>query len=228
VLAFSAGAASEDRLSIWLRNSRIVEPAKFEPFLAALVTVRAQRLQLAIPEFDRIVVMRLDMVRDKCRDDLAFAQAHRTKRLVLKLTARPALPRGFVVQPAHSTKSPLLIAPHILSACDFPIWNSTAQNVVSITNDIFSAAMHRLTNTPVLKSRQSPGAATQQTMSERGDIWLSRGFSVTCILSAFIGALMVGMLLGEPDVLMLFGAVGGVMVGAVFYFVVAGVIRRLF
>jgi hypothetical protein len=34
-------------------------------------------------------------------------------------------------------------------------------------------------------------------MSERGDVWLSRGFSVTCILSAFIGALMVGMLLGE-------------------------------
>jgi hypothetical protein len=65
-------------------------------------------------------------------------------------------------------------------------------------------------------------------MSERDDIWLSWGFSVTCILSAFIGALMVGMLLGEPDVLMLFGAVGGVMVGAVFYFVVAGVIRRLF
>jgi hypothetical protein len=39
---------------------------------------------------------------------------------------------------------------------------------------------------------------------------------------------MVGMLLGEPDVLMLFGAVGGVMVGAVFYAVVAGVIRLLF
>ena len=39
---------------------------------------------------------------------------------------------------------------------------------------------------------------------------------------------MVGVLLGEPDVLMLFGAVGGVMVGAVFYFVVAGVIRLLF
>ena len=50
-------------------------------------------------------------------------------------------------------------------------------------------------------------------MSERGDIWPSRGFSVTCILSAFIGALMVGMLLGEPDLItMLFGAVGGVMV----------------
>jgi len=50
-----------------------------------------------------------------------------------------------------------------------------------------------------------------------------------CILSAFIGALMVGMLLGEPDlIIMLFGAVGGVMVGAGFFFVVTGVIRLLF
>jgi hypothetical protein len=66
-------------------------------------------------------------------------------------------------------------------------------------------------------------------MSERGDIWLSRGFSVTCILSAFIGAVTVGMLLGEPDfVIMLFGAVGGLMVGAVFYVVVTSVIRLLF
>ena len=39
---------------------------------------------------------------------------------------------------------------------------------------------------------------------------------------------MVGMLLGEPDVLILFGALGGVMVGAVFYVVAVGVIRRLF
>ena len=66
-------------------------------------------------------------------------------------------------------------------------------------------------------------------MSERGEIWLSRGFSVTCILSGFIGAVTVGMLLGEPDfVIMLFGAVGGLMVGAVFYVVVTGVIRLLF
>ena len=66
-------------------------------------------------------------------------------------------------------------------------------------------------------------------MSERGDIWLSRGFSVTCIVSAFIGAATVGMLLDEPDlIIMLFGAVGGVMVGAVFFVVVAGVIRLLF
>jgi hypothetical protein len=65
-------------------------------------------------------------------------------------------------------------------------------------------------------------------MSDGGDIWLSRGFSVTCILSAFIGAVVVGMLLGEPDVLILFGAVGGVMVGAVFYVVAVGVIRVCF
>jgi hypothetical protein len=66
-------------------------------------------------------------------------------------------------------------------------------------------------------------------MSERGEIWLSRAFSVTCILSAFIGAVTVGMLLGEPDfAIILFGAVGGLMVGAVFYVVVAGVIRLLF
>jgi len=66
-------------------------------------------------------------------------------------------------------------------------------------------------------------------MSERGDIWQSRAFLVTCILSAFIGAVTVGMLLSEPDfAIMLFGAVGGLMVGAVFYVVVAGVIRFLF
>jgi hypothetical protein len=65
-------------------------------------------------------------------------------------------------------------------------------------------------------------------MSERGDIWVSRGFSVTCILGAFIGAVTVGILCGEPDVSMLFGAVGGAMVGAVFFFVIAGVIRLPF
>jgi len=49
--------------------------------------------------------------------------------------------------------------------------------------------------TLVIVLRVSPWAATQH-MSERGDIWLSRGFSVTCTLSAFIG-MMVGALLGE-------------------------------
>jgi hypothetical protein len=60
--------------------------------VVALVTVRAQRSQLAIPEFDRIVVMRLDMVRDACRGDLAFAQAHCAQRLMLKLAACAAMP----------------------------------------------------------------------------------------------------------------------------------------
>jgi hypothetical protein len=87
------------------------------------MAVRAQRLELAIPEFDGIVVMRLDMVRDTCRDDPAFTQAHGAKRLVLKLTARSAMPRGLVVQPAHSTKSPAdSLRKLILSACGFPIW----------------------------------------------------------------------------------------------------------
>lgn len=60
-----------------------------------------------------------------------------------------------------------------------------------ILNEIFSAEVPTIT--------MSSSAAN---MSERGDNWLSRGFSVTCIVSAFIGALMVAMLLGEPDVLM--------------------------
>jgi hypothetical protein len=91
------------------------------------------------------------------------------------------------------------------------------KNVVSNTNEIFSAEV------PTIKMSSSAA-----NMSERGDIWHSRSFQVTCILSGFIGAVTVGMLLGEPDVLMLFGAVGGVMVGAVFYAVVAGAIRLLF
>jgi hypothetical protein len=47
-------------------------------------------------------------------------------------------------------------------------------------------------------------------MSERGISGFPREFSVTCIVSAFIGAATVGMLVGEPDfIIMLFGAVGG-------------------
>ena len=73
------------------------------------------------------------------------------------------------------------------------------------------------------------GSQIQRPTSGRGDIWLSRAFWVTGILGGFIGAVTVGMLLGEPDfVTMLFGAVGGIAVGAVFFFVVAGVIRLLF
>jgi hypothetical protein len=67
-----------------------------------------------------------------------------------------------------------------------------------------------------------------EVVSGRGEIWLSRAFWVTGILSGFIGAVTVGMLLGEPDfVIMLFGALGGIMVGAVFFLVLTGVIRLL-
>ena len=86
-----------------------------------------------------------------------------------------------------------------------------------------------VSNTNELFSAEVPTITIAANMSERGDIWPSRGFSVTCILSAFIGAVTVGMLLGEPNfAIMLFGAVGGLAVGAVFYVVVASVIRLLF
>src|SRR5262249_1063571 len=56
-------------------------------------------------------------------------------------------------------------------------------------------------------------SSSAANITERGDIWHSRSFQVICILSGFIGAVTVGMLLGEPDVLMLFGAVGGPTLG---------------
>ena len=165
--------------------------------------MRAQRLQRASPEFLRNVAVWFDMIGNAGSDDLPFAQAHCTKRLVLKLTTRSAMPRGLVMQPAHSTKSPADRSPADSSAslyyqlAAFRFGNATTQNVVSNTNEIFSAEVPTIT--------MSSSAAN---MSERGDVWLSGGFSVTCIVSAFIGALTVGMLLGEPDVLTLFGAVG--------------------
>jgi hypothetical protein len=102
-----------------------------EPLLPALMAVRAQRLQLAIPEFDGIVVVRLDMVRDACRDNSAFAQAHRAKRLALPCRAT-----------CPFNEIPLLIASASLyyQLAAFPFGNSTAQNIVSNTNEIFSAA----------------------------------------------------------------------------------------
>jgi hypothetical protein len=42
--------------------------------------------------------MRLDVVGDTGSDDLAFAQAHCTKRLALKLTARSPMPQFFIIQ----------------------------------------------------------------------------------------------------------------------------------
>ena len=67
----------------------------------ALVAVRAQRLQLAILEFDRIAAVRLDVVGDARRDHSAFRQAQCAQRLALQLKARSAMPLRFVVQPSH-------------------------------------------------------------------------------------------------------------------------------
>src|SRR5207244_6716005 len=91
--------------------------------------MRAQRLQRASPVFLRNVAVWFDMIGDTGSDDLAFAQAHRTKRLALKLTTRSAMPRGLVVQPAHSTKSPLLIASASLyyQLAAFRFGNATTQ-----------------------------------------------------------------------------------------------------
>jgi hypothetical protein len=95
------------------------------------MAMRAQRLQRATPEFLRNVAVWFDMIGDTGSDDLAFAQAHRTKRLALKLTTRSAMPRGLVVQPAHPTKSPLLIASTSLyyQLAAFRFGNATTQNV---------------------------------------------------------------------------------------------------
>src|SRR5262245_37784623 len=93
------------------------------------MAMRAQRLQRASPEFPRNVAVWFDMIGNVGSDDLAFAQAHSTKRLALKLTTRSAMPRGLVMQPAHSTKSPLLIASGSLyhQRPAFRFGNSTTQ-----------------------------------------------------------------------------------------------------
>ena len=129
--------------------------------------MRAQRLQRASAEFLRNVAVWFDMIGNAGSDDLAFAQAHRTKRLALKLTTRSEMPRGLVMQPAHSTKSPADSSASLYyQLAAFRFGNATTQNVVSNTNEIFSAEVPTIT--------MSSSAAN---MSERGNIWLSRGFS---------------------------------------------------
>jgi hypothetical protein len=50
------------------------------------------------PSLDRVVVVRLDVVRNAGSDDFAFAQAHFAKRLCLQLTPCSAMPERFVVK----------------------------------------------------------------------------------------------------------------------------------
>ena len=131
--------------------------------------MRAQRLQRASPEFLRNVAVWFDMIGDTGSDDLAFAQAHRTKRLALKLTTRSAMPRGLVVQPAHPTKSPLLIASTSLyyQLAAFRFGNATTQNVVSNTNDIFSAEVPTITMSSIISDDvRLKGAGSMNSTSD--------------------------------------------------------------
>ena len=99
--------------------------------------MRAQRLQRASPEFVRNVAVWFDMIGATGSDDLAFAQAHRTKRLALKLTTRSAMPSGLVVQPAHSTNPLLIPQAYIISLRLSDLETQPLKNVVSNTNEHF-------------------------------------------------------------------------------------------
>jgi hypothetical protein len=77
---------------------RVVVAAMFEALLSALV---AQRLKLAAPEFDRIVVVRLDVVSDASSDDTAFTQAPFAQRLHAQLRASASVPKRFGVKLTH-------------------------------------------------------------------------------------------------------------------------------
>ena len=79
---------------------RVVVSAMLEAFLATLVTVRAQALQLAVPELDWIAAVRLDVIGDAGGDDSSIGQAHRAQRLALQLTACSTMPQCFIMQSA--------------------------------------------------------------------------------------------------------------------------------
>jgi hypothetical protein len=80
---------------------RVVVAAMFEALLSALVAMRAQRLKLAAPEFDRIVVVRLDVVSGASSDDTAFTQAPFAQRLHAQLRASASVPKRFGVKLTH-------------------------------------------------------------------------------------------------------------------------------
>jgi hypothetical protein len=72
-----------------------------EPFIAALMAVCAQRLQLAVPELVRIAMMRLDVIGDAGSDVFAFAQSALAQRLRSQLSASASVPKRFVVKLTH-------------------------------------------------------------------------------------------------------------------------------
>jgi len=85
---------------------RVVVAAMLDSLLPAFVAARAQRLQLAVPELNRIAAVRLDVISDADVDHSAFCQAHRAERLALKLTTRSAMPQCFIMQSATHWVSP--------------------------------------------------------------------------------------------------------------------------
>ena len=64
----------------------------FLEFLTAFVAMRAEALQLAAPEFDRIAMVRHDVIGNACGRDLAFPQTPLTQRLRAQLSAFAAMP----------------------------------------------------------------------------------------------------------------------------------------
>jgi hypothetical protein len=75
---------------------RVVVAAMLEALLPRLMTVAAQRLQLAAPEFDRIVVVRHDVIGDARHDDAAFAKTPFAQWLRAQLSACASVPKRFV------------------------------------------------------------------------------------------------------------------------------------
>jgi hypothetical protein len=80
---------------------RGVVAAMLETLLPAFMAMRAQVLQLAAPEFNRIVVMWNDVIGDASSDDSAFTQASLAQRLRAQLSASTSVPKRFVVKLTH-------------------------------------------------------------------------------------------------------------------------------
>jgi hypothetical protein len=107
---------------------RVLEAAMLEALLPALMAMSAERLQFAIPEFDWIVVVWLDMTGGVGCNDLAICQAHCTKRFALQLKLRWAQPTlGSAIGTRHHVlvverRPPIAFAQGRLRS--FPIQNS--------------------------------------------------------------------------------------------------------
>src|SRR5215813_4738426 len=80
---------------------RVVVAAMLEALLPAFMAMRAQALQLAAPELERIVVVWRNVIGNACGCDLAFAQAPLAQRLRAQLSACASMPLRLVVKLTH-------------------------------------------------------------------------------------------------------------------------------